>query len=528
MLSFLLASLLQLPAQDNPKREFRGVWVASVFNIDYPSRPTTDRIALREEWRQLLDKYREMGMNAVIVQVRAAGDALYPSRLAPWSRFLTGQQGRAPESEFDPLEFMIEETHCRGMEFHAWLNPYRATVNLDTSGLSPQHAFHQHRSWMLRYGPRFYFNPALPEVREHLVKVVEEVVANYDVDAIHFDDYFYPYQLQGEVFPDSLDFQRMGAAFEFIENWRRSNVDSLISQMADMIRQTRPGVALGISPFGVWRNKVDDPLGSETRAGSTSYDHLYADVLKWLREGWIDYVMPQLYWNIGYPAADFERLLDWWGRHSYGKNLYIGHAAYKVGNHPELAWSEPDEIPRQIQLIRRHPRCGGSAFFSSQSLRKNFLGLKDSLERLFRHPALIPVAEDAVGSAPSHPLTGRTGHRDEGVLLRWRIKPPKEQAAPYYYVVYRFEGMNAGDIRHPDNILAVTPFHRDQGRYFKWIDPTAERGKIYTYAVSAVDRSHRESAATEFRSLLVRESGGINRLSEREKEKLRAAAEEED
>jgi uncharacterized lipoprotein YddW (UPF0748 family) len=224
------------------------------------------------------------------------------------------------------------------MEFHAWLNPYRATLDLDTLSLSSQHLFYRHRDWLVRYGERFYLNPSLPEVRNHLTEVVVDLVERYDLDAIHFDDYFYPYPIPGEAFPDSLDFVRRGFGYAAIEDWRRSNTDALVSAVSQRIKLSRQHVRFGISPFGVWRNASRDPTGSATQASASSYDDLYADLVKWMRSGWIDYVAPQLYWSVGFPPADHGALLEWWNKNRNGRQLYIGYAAYKVGANADSAW----------------------------------------------------------------------------------------------------------------------------------------------------------------------------------------------
>ena len=250
-----------------PKREFRGVWIATVNNIDYPRNSTVYSVALKEQYKKLIEKYKDMGFNAIIFQIRPSGDALYPTDLAPWSKYLTGKQGRSPAPYFDPLEFFIEETHKLGMEFHAWLNPYRATTNLDTFSLSEQHMLFQHRDWMMKYGGKYYFNPALPEVRQHLTDVVTEVVENYNVDAIHFDDYFYPYRIKNVPLQDTINFIKYGRNFDKIEDWRRNNVDELIQMVFTSVKQLKPHVKFGISPFGVWRNRENDPRGSDTRGG---------------------------------------------------------------------------------------------------------------------------------------------------------------------------------------------------------------------------------------------------------------------
>lgn len=342
--------------------EFRGVWVATVANIDYPRQPSADTIALKEQWKNLIAQYKEIGFNAVIFQVRPAADAFYPSQFVPWSKYLIGRQVPARSESFDPLQFIIAETHRAGMEFHAWFNPYRATMDLDTASLAPNHVFNQHRDWVVRYGTRYYLNPGVPAVRQHFTQIVAEVVSKYDVDAVHFDDYFYPYKIAGESFPDSLEFEQYGEDFGNVEDWRRSNTDSLIENIHRTIKILKPYVQLGVSPFGVWRNRDRDDTGSDTRAGATTYDDLYADITKWLRYGWLDYVVPQLYWSIGFKPADHATLLGWWGTRNYERNLYVGHAAYKVANNADTAWSDPNEIPKQIRLNRRNAISSGSVF----------------------------------------------------------------------------------------------------------------------------------------------------------------------
>jgi uncharacterized lipoprotein YddW (UPF0748 family) len=504
---------IHLPAQNQepaPKHEFRGVWIATVNNIDYPRKPSPDRVAQQEQWRMLLNELEEVGFNAVIVQIRPAADAFYPSELAPWSKYLTGEPGRGPiQADFDPLAFMIEETHRRGMEFHAWMNPYRVTTNLDTANLSQTHVFRQHRDWVLRYGDRFYLNPGLPSVRQHLNDVVAEVVANYDVDAIHFDDYFYPYKVGNESFPDSLTHYIYGQQlYPDIADWRRSNIDALIQEVSTTIKEIKPYVKFGVSPFGVWRNGSVDPTGSDTRAGATCYDDLYADVLTWLRQDWIDYVIPQLYWNIGFAPADYAKLLNWWALHSYNQDLYIGHAAYKVANNREPAWSDPKEIPRQVTLNRSNWIARGSAFFSSKTVLQNNLGVKDSLATLFRHPALVPppdVSDVAVHQPPKFRWLWPFGD----VKLKWKPNKVDKNRPPAYYVIYRFEGKDYKGLEDSNNILAITPFFEDQRRY-KFIDHSAQPGKTYMYAITAVNRQHIESDPSRRRKIMKTENGVKN------------------
>lgn len=495
---FLLAICLSVfstaSGQRPPKREFRAVWVATVLNIDYPSQPTTDAKTLRREWIELLDAHHNTGINALIVQVRPAADALYPSALAPWSAYLTGRQGQAPRpARFDPLEFMIEETHRRGMEFHAWLNPYRATTSTDTRGLAPGHVLRQHPDWCFFYGGKYYLNPALPEVRRHVEAVVGELLGKYEIDGIHFDDYFYPYKKAGQPIPDSLDFDRYGKAFEDIEDWRRHNNDLLIRALHRRIKQQKPGISFGISPFGVWRNAARDSLGSDTRAGVTTYDDLYADVRKWLEQGWIDYVAPQLYWHIGHPAADFETLLNWWSQHTYGRHLYIGHGAYRIGTDSDSAWQDAREIARQMTIVRQNPKVDGHIFFSSNSLRKNKLDWSSHLrDSLYKIHALLPWRDVPGNVLPPPPDLRKIKGKRKGVKIKWKVdKEALRQKGRLYYVIYRFpEGAPGGlsDARCILEILAPS----DNKKTVFW-DTSAEAGRRYRYQVTALDRFQAES-----------------------------------
>ena len=493
-----------------PKREFRGVWVATVLNIDYPKKPTTNSIALQEKWRKLLEKYKKLGLNAVIVQIRSAGEALYPTEFAPWSQFLTGKQGQAPDREYDPLKKMIELSHEMGFEFHAWFNPYRLSMNLDTLQLSEKHDFFRHRDWVVKYGNRYYFNPGIPEVQRHLTSVVMEVVRRYDIDAVHFDDYFYPYKVRGQEFPDTAEFRKYGSAFRDIGDWRRSNVDSLILKLNTEIKTVKPYLKFGISPFGVWRNVATDPYGSLTRAGIQSYDDLYADILKWLREGWIDYVAPQLYWNIGFPPADYELLVDWWSKNKFGKQLYIGHAVYKIANNPEPAWLDANELLRQINLNRSTPEVDGSIFFSSKQILKNPLGVADSIKLVeYAQPALLPIANNLEIATPAPPKLKRVGSKKGQVKLKWRPNRADRNNPPSHYVVYRFEGDNVGDFDDPSNILFTTPI---SGKYIMACDCEAKEGKYYTYVVTAVNRAHEESEGSNAR-LIYKDQKIVKNLS---------------
>lgn len=386
---FLLLFISNSLAQTKP--EFRGVWIASVDNIDWPLKGMTDPDSQRTEFIRQLEMHKSNGMNAVIVQVRPAADAFYPSQLEPWSQWLTGVQGQPPFPYYDPLEFMIKETHKRGMEFHAWCNPYRADFKIGASSIAPNHVTKIHPEWFLNYGDKKYFDPASKEVQKFVVKVVTDIVHRYDIDAIHMDDYFYPYRIAGKEFPDDDSYKKSKSKLNK-DDWRRSNVDTIMKKLAVAIKKEKPWVQFGISPFSVWRNKDKDPRGSDSKAGQTNYDDLYADILLWLKEKWVDYVAPQLYLEIGHDKIDYAKMLEWWSKNSYGRNLYIGLGIYRSGSN--AAWRNPNELPNQIKLLRQYPNVQGGIYFSSKSFNNNPNGWNDSLRNnYYKLPAKVPEME---------------------------------------------------------------------------------------------------------------------------------------
>ena len=328
--------LFPLTGKSQSQPEFRGVWVATVDNIDWPSKGNFDSDSQKVEFIKLLDTHQRNGLNAMIVQIRPCSDAFYPSQYEPWSEWLTGTQGQPPSPYYDPLAFMISETHKRGMVFHAWINPYRAEFKLNTSSVSSTHITKLHPEWFLTYGDKRYFDPGNKEVQEYVTSIITDVVQRYEVDAIHFDDYFYPYRIAGQEFPDDSNFQKYGAGM-LKADWRRSNTDSIISMLSRAIKKENRKCQFGVSPFGVWRNKEKDPInGSNTNGASSNFDDLYANILLWLKNGWIDYVAPQLYWEINHPVAPYVTLLNWWSAHTYGRHCYIGLGIYKANSN--AAW----------------------------------------------------------------------------------------------------------------------------------------------------------------------------------------------
>lgn len=397
LLTFLiLSSCSVFKPIPQPRTEFRGFWVATVVNIDWPKNGNDAIEKQKRDYLEILDFYKDLNFNTAIVQIRTAGDAFYESEHAPWSRFLTGQEGEVSAQKSTLLKWIIQETHKRGMEFHAWLNPYRATFDLNTEILSDTHDYSLHPEWMLKYGKKYYYDPGLPEVQQKMVSVIDEVVSNYDIDAIHFDDYFYPYRIQGVIFQDSISYYNCALPNQKLEDWRRSNIDSLIKKSHDIIKTRKPWVQFGVSPFGVWKNKATDPKGSDTKAGQTTYEDLYADPLLWMEKGWLDYLIPQVYWSMELPVASHRKIVDWWSNNSQNTNLYIGNGPYKIRNNSDNAWDAKKELPNQISYARAKNAVNGNAFFSAKSLMNTNSDVVKYLKRkYYKSYALPPVSKSA-------------------------------------------------------------------------------------------------------------------------------------
>ena len=388
ILTLILCVFALIPAHSAIR--FRAAWIATVANIDWPQPETIGQTEMQKETLlTILDSLQALGMNAVIFQVRPTADALYLSELEPTSHWLTGTQGHwGDATPYDALQFICEEAHSRHMEVHVWLNPFRLTLhtmNLDM--LAEDHIYRVHPEWFWKYGKQWYFNPALPETRDWICMVVEDICCRYDIDAIHMDDYFYPYPLPKTPIPDRQQFLADPRGFTNINDWRRDNVNLTIEAIHNMIRRTRPEVRFGISPFGVWRNSDRDSVrGSQTKAGMTNYDDLYADILLWIEKGWIDYVVPQLYWEIGKKVADYETLAHWWAEAVRGTKveLYIGMAPYRLGGQNEVAaWKTGNEIVRQMHMNRTIPEITGECFYSTRPLLMNPLGVCDSIRNIY-------------------------------------------------------------------------------------------------------------------------------------------------
>ena len=371
---------------------FRGAWIATVANIDWPSPEAIGNTHLQQsEMLFLLDSLQALGINAVIFQVRPTADALYYSELEPVSHWITGKQGSwLEQTPWDPLEWTIEQAQERGMEVHVWLNPYRVNlVTTDTSTLAPDHVMRLHPDWFWCYNKQWYFDPGLDVTREWICTIVQDIITRYPVQAIHMDDYFYPYPVGEKTIPDQETFIRYQRGFEDIRDWRRDNVNMAIQAISQTIHECRSDVQFGISPFGVWRNASVDSTGSATQAGITNYDDLYADIRLWIQNGWIDYVLPQLYWEIGKKVADYEVLAHWWANEVRGTNckLYVGMAPYRLENASPKgktnAWNTGNEIGRQMRLNRTIPEISGECFYSTRPLLRNPRGVCDTIKEFY-------------------------------------------------------------------------------------------------------------------------------------------------
>lgn len=423
---------------DHPKRQLRGAWAPSVRNLDWPSSDDLSAEEQQAELRDLLDATDDMGLNAVFLQVRPTADALYASDLEPWARYLSGTQGGDPG--YDPLEFAIEEAHSRGLELHAWFNPYRVGwQDDDLDHLIDDHPAVRNEDWMITRNDEGYLDPGNPDVRDWVGDVVLDVVDRYDVDGVHFDDYFYPYPGEGGEFDDDASWEAHGDDFDSRGAWRRDNVNQLLADIHTRIDETKPWVQFGVSPFGVWRNDSDDSDGSDTRA-LQSYDDIYADTRAWIDNEWVDYVIPQLYWERGFDAADYEELVPWWSDLVEGSDvdLYIGQAAYRVG---EDGWDD-EALARQLDFNQDYPLVGGDVYYALSSLLGDASGAVEELDAgHYSRPALPPE----VGSGDPPPAIAELSatETDEGADVEWDT--PQDAR---FFAVYRLRD-------DPENLCAI-------------------------------------------------------------------------
>lgn len=464
------------------KEELRGAWIATYSNIDYPVRGQSPQ-QQQAHFVSIIESLANAGFNAVYVQIRSQADAMYPSAFEPWSADLTGTQGKAPEPYWDPLQFMITETHKRGLEFHAWINPYRVSGNsANLAYASPGHISRTQPGWLLRFGSLVTLDPGIPAVRDYIVKVVGDITRRYDVDGIHFDDYFYP----DPAVNDNKTFAAYKRGIADKANWRRDNVDLLIKSVFQEIRSIKSWVKFGVSPSGIYRNSPDYRTGTNT-TGLEHYSQLYADTKKWIEQGWIDYLEPQVYWSHRQPGARFGDIVPWWNSVGANRHIYIGLAAYKVERRGQYGWSDPSELPSQVRFTRQQPlsKIHGHAVYNTSSILKNELGLFDSLKILYASPALVPEMKWVDAHKPAAPASLQAIEDKGKVELNWSMSSGSQRDMARRILVYRSETASF-NLNDPDQLIAILP---PQTRFY---DTTAGSRKYY-YAVSVVDRTSNES-----------------------------------
>ena len=478
----VLLALLLTVATEAQKREMRGAWIQCV-NGQFQG---MGKEKMQQTLTYQLDELQKDGVNTIIFQVRPECDALYESKLEPWSRFLTGKQGQAPSPYWDPLQWMIEQCHKRGMELHAWINPYRAKTKT-TKQLSSNHIAVRKPMNCFSYDDLFILNPGIAENRDYICEVAKDIVSRYDVDGIHMDDYFYPYPVKGETIPDQEQFRQFNNGLKDINDWRRYNVNLFIEQFYKTVHETKPWVKVGISPFGIYRNKKSSPIGSETN-GTQNYDDLYADILLWVNNGWLDYNVPQIYWEIGNKAADYETLIKWWSQHASGRPLIIGEDVERTVKYSDPQNANSHQLPAKMRLHRQLPAVKGTVLWYAKAAVDNVGNYGTALRNNYwRYPALQPSMPFISDKAPKKVSKVKPIWTSDGYVLFWTAPKGKNwQDEAVKYVVYRFAANEKVDINDPSKIVAVTA-----ATYCKL--PYNDGKQKYTYVVSALNRLQNES-----------------------------------
>jgi len=481
-LLLLLSVFLSLTASAQMKREMRGAWIQCV-NGQFQGMGTQK---MQQTLSYQLDELQKDGVNVIIFQVRPECDALYESSIEPWSRFLTGQQGKAPSPYWDPLQWMIEQCHARGMELHAWINPYRARTKT-TTALASNHIKVRKPQNCFEYDGLTILNPGLPENRDYICEVARDIVTRYDVDGIHMDDYFYPYPAAGQVIPDDAQYRQYSNGIKDRGDWRRYNVNLFIEQFYKTIHEAKPWVKVGISPFGIYRNKKSSPIGSNTN-GLQNYDDLYADILLWVNNGWLDYCVPQVYWEIGNKAADYDTLIRWWNQYASKRPLIIGEDVERTVKFADAKNPASHQQAAKMQLHQQLPGVKGSVLWYAKAAVDNVGNYGTMLRDYYwRYPALQPAMPFIDGKAPKKVKGVKPVWTSDGYVLFWTApkgKGWKDEAVKY--VVYRFGAKDKVNTADPTKIVAITaqPF----------LKLPYEDGKMkYTYVVTALDRLQNES-----------------------------------
>ena len=482
ILSSCKETALVTAEQSAAKREFRGAWIQCV-NGQFIGMSTQQ---MQNTLSYQLDELQKDGVNAIIFQVRPECDALYQSDLEPWSRFLTAEQGRAPQPYWDPLAWMITEAHKRGMELHAWINPFRAKTKT-TKTPCQSHVAIRHPEMSFAYDGQIILNPGQPEARDYICKVVVDIISRYDVDGLHIDDYFYPYPAAGQKINDEKEYRMYGSGLS-LNDWRRDNVNRFIKQLYETIHQRKPWVKFGVSPFGIYRNKKNAPqVGSET-AGLQNYDDLYADVLLWVNNGWVDYCVPQLYWQIGHKTADYATLIKWWNEHAANRPLYIGEDIERTAKFADLDNPNSNQMPAKYNLHKQMRHVNGTVLWYAKAAVDNVGNYGQVLRRHYwRYPALQPIMPFIDGKGPHEPKKVKVVKVDNAQVLFWTApKGSGWKDAPCKYVVYRFDQGEKIDLANPQKIVAIT-----ENTFYRL--PEGNKGAKQVYVVTAMDRMNNES-----------------------------------
>ncbi len=482
LLFTIQSSLFTSPAEAQPKREFRGAWIQCV-NGQFKGMPTQQ---MQKTLSYQLDELKKDGCNAIIFQVRPECDALYESQLEPWSYYLTGQQGRAPQPYWDPLQWMIEQCHQRDMELHAWINPYRAKTKTAHT-LASNHVANRYPERCFDYDGLTLLNPAIKENRDFICEVVSDILTRYDVDGLHIDDYFYPYPVVGVDIPDAAFFRVDNGGYNNIGDWRRHNVDLFVEQLYKTVHDIKPWVKVGISPFGIYRNQKSDPKGSRTN-GLQNYDQLYADILLWDEQEWMDYCVPQLYWEIGNKAADYDELIHWWNDHCTKSNLYIGEDVERTVKYPDANNPKRHQLAAKRALHNQLPNVKGTVLWYAKAAVDNVGNYGTSLRNNYwKYPVLMPEMPWIDDDAPRKPRKVKVMDIEGKKVLFWTApKGDKWYDVATKYVVYRFdkgEDLNTDD---PTKIIAIT---RDTHCEL----PDMPHKTRAVYVVTALDRMQNES-----------------------------------
>lgn len=481
-LSFSLASFAQSAVP--PKREFRGAWI-QMINGQFQG---MSRSAMQANLTAQLNELQRCGINTVIFQVRGEADAFYASPYEPWSRFLTGQQGKAPAPYWDPLQWMVDECHKRGMELHAWINPFRAKTK-GTKALAVTHPFVKNPERFFEYDGLYIFDPGLHENRRYICTVAADIVRRYDVDGLHIDDYFYPYPVPGVEIPDGRTYAAHSNGINNRADWRRYNVNLFIEMLHDSIRAVKPWVKFGVAPFGIYHNyKSGSNLPGSKTKGLQNYDDLYADVLYWINKGWVDYTVPQIYWEIGHKAADYDELIRWWSRFAGKRPLIIGQDVERTVRAADLRNPAQNQMAEKFRLQRTLRGIQGSCLWYSAAVVRNEGNYASALKGNYhRTPALQPLFPFIDDKAPGKPRKLKKMWMPDGYYLFWTApKAKKALDVAHYYVVYRFAKGERVDLFKAENIVAVTPNTLYKLPY--------DEGRVkYTYVVTALDRLHNES-----------------------------------